>query len=65
MPDVKSNSDFIVCFVSTESELVVPIRKNGKVIGEIDIDSDTKNAFDRSDEQFISVIAEIIASKKF
>jgi len=64
-PDVKSNSEFIACFVSTESELVVPIRKNGKAIGEIDIDSDTKSAFTKSDEQFLSAIAEIIASKKF
>lgn len=62
-PDVKSNSEYLSCFVSTKSELVVPIKKNGRAIGEIDIDSDTKNAFSRVDELFISEVAEIISKK--
>jgi GAF domain-containing protein len=62
-PDVKSNPEYLSCFASTKSELVLPIHKNGKAIGEIDIDSDTKNAFSKADEEFMSKVAEIIAHK--
>lgn len=57
-PSVKSNSDYLACFPSTESELVVPVMKDGKSIGEIDIDSDTKAAFGINDERDIAVLAE-------
>jgi len=59
--DVKSNSKYLACFINTRSELVVPVRFDSKPVGEIDIDSDTKRAFDREDELFISEIAELIS----
>lgn len=62
-PDVKSNGKYLACFPSTSSEIVVPIRHNGKAIGEIDIDSDAKNAFGEEDEAFLSDIAELISGK--
>ena len=43
--DIKKDTRYLSCFVSTKSEIVVPIKKNGKIIGEIDIDSDKKGAF--------------------
>lgn len=56
IPNVKSDPRFIACSTTTESELVVPIRNSsGKVIAEIDIDSDQPNAF--SDIQTASVEA--------
>ena len=61
-PEVKKNSTYLACFPSTESEIVVPIRKNGKPVGEIDIDSDTRAAFSKEDEEFLAKIAEIISS---
>ena len=39
---------------------MVPIRFKGKAIGEIDIDSDLKNAFSTEDEKFVEQVAEII-----
>jgi GAF domain-containing protein len=57
-PDVQSNSTYLACSIDTKSELVVPIRFQGKPIGEIDIDSDTKNAFDKEDEELLNQIAE-------
>ncbi|WP_297217644.1 GAF domain-containing protein [Thermoplasma sp.] len=59
--DVKSNPKYLACFASTQSEIVVPIRFNGKAIGEIDIDSDQKAAFGNEDEKFLSQIADLIA----
>lgn len=61
-PDVKSNTDYLACFPSTESELVVPISHNGKAVGEIDIDSDTRSAFTMSDEKSMDILAVHISS---
>lgn len=61
-PDVKSNSEYLACFPSTESELVVPVMHEGKAVGEIDIDSDTKAAFGMRDEKLMAVLADRISS---
>ena len=50
--DVNVDKRYLSCFVSTKSEIVVPIKKGKKVFGEIDIDSDEKNAFTKKDEVF-------------
>ncbi len=56
--NVKENTEYLACFPTTESELVVPITFNGKAVGEIDVDSDTKAAFTMRDEQAMSRLAE-------
>ena len=60
VPDVNKDERYLSCFVSTRSEIVVPIKNNGKVIGEIDIDSDIPNAFNEEDVKFL----EKLCSKK-
>ena len=42
--NVNNDIRYLACFTSTKSEIVVPIRRNDNVIGEIDIDSDKKDA---------------------
>ena len=59
--DVKSNNTYLACFPSTNSEIVVPVRINGVPIGEIDVDSDTKDAFGMKDESFLSEIADNVS----
>ena len=59
--DVKSDSRYLSCFISTKSEIVVPIIKDGKVLGEIDIDSDKKEAFSKDDKMFLERIADMLA----
>lgn len=59
--DVKSNQTYLACFPSTNSEIVVPVRMHGEPIGEIDVDSDTKNAFGMRDERFLSEIADKVS----
>jgi len=61
VPDVSKDERYLSCFVSTRSEIVVPIKKNGKIIGEIDIDSDALNAFDKKDALFLGKIADMLA----
>ncbi|MEM3826895.1 MAG: GAF domain-containing protein [Nitrososphaeria archaeon] len=61
--DVSKDTRYISCFSSTKSEIVVPIIKNGKTIGEIDIDSDYLNAFTESDKNLLEEVAKIIERK--
>jgi GAF domain-containing protein len=59
--DVNADTRYLSCFVSTKSEIVVPIIKDGQIIGEIDIDSDKKNAFTQEDAIFLEKIADMLS----
>lgn len=59
--DVKSDPRYLACSIETQSEIVVPIRKEGQVIGEIDIDSDFLDAFDEKDRKLLEKVAELLA----
>lgn len=63
VPDVAKDPRYIACFPETKSEIVVPIFKDGVVIGEIDIDSDFINPFDDKDKQFLEHIANFIGRR--
>jgi len=58
--DVHADKRYLACFVSTRSEIVVPIKDNNMVIGEIDIDSDTPKAFTEQDSIFLEKIADML-----
>jgi putative methionine-R-sulfoxide reductase with GAF domain len=58
--DVSKDTRYLACFLSTKSEIVVPIKKNDLIIGEIDIDSDTPDAFSSQDKEFLEKIADMI-----
>lgn len=60
IPNVNEDNRYLSCFVSTKSEIVVPIKKNGNIIGEIDIDSNFKNAFDKKDINFLEKVADML-----
>ncbi len=62
VPDVSERPEFIACFPSTKSEIVVPIQgADGVVTGEIDIDSDWLGAFDERDRVFLEAVADALA----
>jgi putative methionine-R-sulfoxide reductase with GAF domain len=58
--DVAADERYIACFVSTKSEIVVPILVDGNVVGEIDVDSDTAAAFGSEDRAFLEKVAAIL-----
>jgi len=61
VPDVNKDPRYLACFLNTRSELVVPIfDPHGRVVGEIDIDSDTANAFTQVDESVVERIARLL-----
>ena len=61
IPDVDADDRYLSCFISTKSEIVVPIKKDDKFLGEIDIDSDQKDAFTNDDKEFLEKIADMLS----
>ena len=61
VPDVSEREEFIACFPTTRSEIVVPIRGTEGVLGEIDIDSDWLDAFDDRDRELLEDVADRLA----
>jgi L-methionine (R)-S-oxide reductase len=59
--DVDADPRYLACFASTRSEIVVPIARDGRVVGEIDIDSDRPAAFDADDRAFLERVAHLIS----
>jgi L-methionine (R)-S-oxide reductase len=60
--DVNADPRYLACFPSTRSEIVVPIVHEGRVVGEIDLDSDRPAAFDDDDRAFLEGVAQLIAT---
>lgn len=53
VPDVHEFPGHIACDVASQSEIVIPLLKDGKVIGVLDIDSPIKNRFDDVDKEYL------------
>jgi GAF domain-containing protein len=60
--DVSEDSRYLACFRETSSEIVVPIRAKGKIVGEIDIDSKILAAYKDEDRKFLEALAEHIGN---
>jgi L-methionine (R)-S-oxide reductase len=59
--DVRTSTDYLACFLETRAEIVVPVRADGTILGEIDIDGNEVKAFDASDARFLEMVAARIA----
>lgn len=61
VPDVTAQDNYIACSISVKSEIVVPLFKDGKNIGQIDIDSASIDPFSPEDERFLEWVNEQVA----
>ncbi|WLD24145.1 GAF domain-containing protein [Flavobacterium dauae] len=59
--DVMAQDNYISCNINVKSEIVVPIITNGINIGQIDIDSNTLNAFGKEDRELLEWLTNEIA----
>lgn len=50
VPDVNAFPGHIACSSSTQSEIVLPVFENGKLIAVLDVDSNKSDDFDESDK---------------
>lgn len=61
--DVHAFAGHIACDAASESELVVPVTRNGKVIAVIDLDSPSKARFTTEDAAGIESLATMLADR--
>jgi L-methionine (R)-S-oxide reductase len=61
--DVEARSEYLACFPSTRSEIVVPILLDGEAIGEIDIDGDTPDVYTDEDREQLERLATAISER--
>ncbi|MFT9850522.1 GAF domain-containing protein [Aneurinibacillus sp. REN35] len=62
--DVHQFAGHIACDAASQSEIVIPIVKNGALLGVLDIDSPEKDRFDEIDEKgleaFVAILTEYL-----
>ncbi len=61
--DVNADQRYLACSLETRSEIVVPIMRGGRVLGEIDIDSDQHAAFSQEDRALLEWVASHLAAR--
>jgi L-methionine (R)-S-oxide reductase len=61
IPDVRKVANYLACSTETRAELVVLIRSNGTIHGQIDIDSHQAGAFDEATVNDVQQVADAVA----
>lgn len=60
--DVHAFPGHIACSSQSQSEIVVPVMKNGEVVAVIDVDSSDLDSFHEADQQGLEAIAQVLGS---
>ena len=58
--DVEKFPGHIACSSLSKSEIVVPLIRNGSVVGVLDVDSDELDQFDETDKKYLEQIIEVL-----
>ncbi|WP_106768987.1 GAF domain-containing protein [Paenibacillus faecalis] len=58
--DVHAFPGHIACDAASNSEIVIPLLKDGQLYGVLDIDSPIKNRFDQEDREFLERFVQIL-----
>lgn len=59
--DVRQESNYLACSSETRSEIVVPLWHDGRMIGQIDVDSHTVGRFTDADRVFLEELCRLAA----
>jgi GAF domain-containing protein len=60
--DVKAQNNYIACSLYVKAEIVIPLFKDGKNIGQIDVDSHSPDPFSKEDERFLEWVNEMVSA---
>jgi L-methionine (R)-S-oxide reductase len=60
VPDVEKFPGHIACSSLSRSEIVVPVTRENEVIAVLDVDSEKYDQFDKTDQQYLEAIIELI-----
>ncbi|WP_174729450.1 GAF domain-containing protein [Mesobacillus harenae] len=58
--DVHLFPGHIACDAASQSEIVIPMVKDGELIGVLDIDSPEKNRFDEEDQKYLEEFVQVL-----
>lgn len=61
--DVRALDNYLACSLATRSEIVVLVRRQGAILGQIDIDGHAVGAFGPDDERFLESLALLLAER--
>lgn len=61
VPDVEKFPGHIACSSLSRSEIVLPLFKNGEVIGVLDVDATELDQFDETDKKYLEEIISLIS----
>ncbi len=59
--DVSLEQNYLSCSARVNSEIVVPVFREGRIVGELDVDSHEKAPFGNEDRAFLEQVAVIAA----
>ncbi len=54
--DISKEENYLSCSIDVQSEIVVPVLKNGNFVAELDIDSHSPAPFSKNDEDFLNSV---------
>lgn len=63
VPDVDKFPGHIACDVESKSEIVVPIIKDNKLLGVLDLDSADYNSFDETDKKYLTQLVNFLSKE--
>jgi GAF domain-containing protein len=61
--DVRTLDNYLACSLSTRSEIVVLIRRDDQILGQVDIDGHEVGSFNKDDERFLEQLSDLIAER--
>lgn len=60
--DVEQEDNYLACSIHVKAEIVVPVKKNGDFVAELDIDSHTKDSLTEDHRKLLEEVCDIVAS---
>ena len=60
VPNVDEFPGHIACSSLSKSEIVIPVFRQEEVVAVLDVDSESLNHFDKTDERYLSKIVELV-----
>jgi GAF domain-containing protein len=60
VPDVAKFPGHIACSSLSKSEIVVPLLHNGQVVGVLDVDSESLDEYDQTDQEYLEKIVALL-----
>lgn len=61
VPDVAAQDNYLACSIDVKAEIVVPLFVKGENVGQIDVDSHTRDPFTEADERFLEFVNRRVA----